>query len=125
MQSCHVLTLLIILLPVSNKLQISKTCLTKLTGAENYALSGFYAASNGTFFPTFLDNLSVHSSMSSSPKLVQTVQGLDCLLLKVGRIRSPETSVQEYISTLYKIPKERRRSFTPRRKPEIMQELRL
>jgi len=36
--------------------------LTKVTGDETYALSGFYAASNGTFLRTFLYNLSVPSS---------------------------------------------------------------
>ena len=49
-----------------------------------------------------------HLQGLSSPRLGQAVQGLDCLPMKMGRIRSPETSVRKYISMLHKTPKERR-----------------
>jgi hypothetical protein len=58
---------------------------------ENYALLGYYAASNGNFLPTFQDNLSVPSS----------------ILLKMGPIGCPETLVGNYHYLLRNNPEER------------------
>jgi hypothetical protein len=58
---------------------------------ESYAVLGYYAALSGSAVPTFRDNLSVPSSR-----------------VKDQRIGCPETSVQNYHSTLRNIPEERR-----------------
>jgi hypothetical protein len=55
------------------------------------ALLGYYAASSGNPLPTFWGNVSVSSSRD-----------------KMGPIRSPETWVNNYHSTLRNIPEERR-----------------
>jgi hypothetical protein len=64
---------------------------------EICALLGYYSASSGSYVPSFRDHLSVPSSRfkKSWP-------------LKMGPIGCPETSVQNYHSTLSNIPEERR-----------------
>jgi hypothetical protein len=64
------------------------------------ALLGHYAASSGNPLPAFRDNVSVSSSKVKKTRT--------SWLLKMGRIRCPETSVKDYRSTLRNIPEERR-----------------
>ena len=62
---------------------------------EICVLLGYYAASNGNPLPTFRGNVSVPSSRVKKS-------------LKMGPIRCPETSVNDYHSTLSNTPEERR-----------------
>ena len=87
-----------------------------LTRVQNYVISGFrrdvneicalleiYAAWDGSFLPTFRDNLSVPSLRAKRSA------GLGLLDLKCGTDRSlVETSVRNYHSTLRKFPGEGR-----------------
>jgi hypothetical protein len=67
---------------------------------EICALLERYSASSGNPSPTFRDNVSVSSS--------RVKKSLDPWPLKMGPIRSPETSVKYYNSTLRNTPEERR-----------------
>jgi hypothetical protein len=61
----------------------------------------YYAASNGNPLQTFRDNVSVPSSRVKKSKSSWTSWPL-----KMGPIRCPETSVNDYHSTLRNIPEE-------------------
>jgi hypothetical protein len=67
-----------------------------------WALLGYYAALSGSSVLTFRDNLSVPSSR------VNKSSSWAYWPLKMGPIVCPETSVQNYYSTLRNIPEERR-----------------
>jgi hypothetical protein len=66
---------------------------------EISAVLGNYAASSGNCLPTFRDNVSALSSRVNSP---------DSWPLKVGLIRCPETSVNNYHTTPRNFPEQRR-----------------
>jgi hypothetical protein len=63
------------------------------------ALLGYYAILSGSSVPTFRDNLSISPIFKG-----QEIQEP----LNMGLIACPETSVQNYDSTLRNIPEERR-----------------
>jgi hypothetical protein len=65
---------------------------------ESCALLGYYAASCANYLPTFRDNVSVPFSRVKSPRRP----------LKMGPIRCPETSVNNYHMTPRNIPEDRR-----------------
>jgi hypothetical protein len=71
------------------------------TFLENWALLGHYAASSGNFLPTFRDNLSVPSSSSKNPWIIE-----DFGTLKNGTTGSPEISVINYHYSLRSDPEE-------------------
>jgi hypothetical protein len=62
---------------------------------EICALLGYYAASSGNPLPTFRDNVFVSPSLNSRTS-------------KMGPMYCPETSVEDYHSTLPYTPEERR-----------------
>jgi hypothetical protein len=68
---------------------------------EICALLGYYAASCVNYLPTFRDNVSVPSSRVKSPRT-----------LKMGPIRGPETSVNNYHATPRNSPEDRRSNAT-------------
>jgi hypothetical protein len=63
------------------------------------ALLRYYTATSGNYLLTFRDNVSVPFSMVKSP---------DSWPLKIGRIRCPEASINNYSPTRRIIPEERR-----------------
>jgi hypothetical protein len=82
---------------------------------ENCALLGYYAASSGNSLTNFRDNLSVPSSRVKNPRRTVTFPmgctfcdfRFNSLLLKMGPIGCPETSVRNHHYSLRNNPKER------------------